>query len=383
MGIREKVFTAEELTDNPRILQDPSAYAGKMASLFDNGRPIHIETGCADGMFITQTAALYQSVNHIAVGQDPSVLAAAARKSQGDEGSLVFLLLDLDDMPNMFPSGEIDRLYINFRDPWRNELAIYEALEIPEIFFKTDDPTVFELSISQLSERCWKLRNISLDWRKSGTEDSNEPIYRLEAYKEFKAESVLEYMYDETLNANVIPQETADALRLEFAQEQKSLLPKLESALESNDFVTAHRLVHNLKGLAGLVGEITLARSAGDLERFLKNADVSDQLSDVLLKSFYRRLAIFRNDFKCVVDITHIPKKAVYTPSQRIIDRDQVKGLLDRLHNLLAAGNGDSLDMVDDIYRLPEAQTLADLVEECDFPAALTELDKVRKIWGV
>ena len=206
MRIRKKPWAPKELADNPRILRDPSAYAGKMTEYFDNNQPIHLEIGCGKGRFIAQTAAQNPHINHIAVEREDIVLAVAARLSREIDASLVFLLLDAQELPEYFKPGEISRLYINFCDPWPrkkkwakrrlthvNFLAMYENLKIPEIFFKTDNRILFEFSVNQFSERGWIMRNVSLDLHNSGIEDNimteyeekfsaQGPIYRLEAY---------------------------------------------------------------------------------------------------------------------------------------------------------------------------------------------------------
>ena len=208
MRNRKKPWTAGELAENPRILRDASDHAGRMPQYFNNALPIHVELGCGKGRFIAQTAARHPEINHVAIEREASVIAAAARLSRGVEGSLIFLQMDATELSDYFRPGEIKRLYINFCDPWRNKkkwakrrlthvnfLAMYETLEIPEIFFKTDNRILFEFSINQFSERGWIMRNVSLDLHQSGMENNimteyeekfSElgPIYRLEAYME-------------------------------------------------------------------------------------------------------------------------------------------------------------------------------------------------------
>ena len=209
MRIRKKPWAAKELSDNPRILQDPKNYAGKITGCFNNTRPIHLELGCGKGRFITQIAAINPHINYVAVEREAIVLAAAARLSRKSEGSLIFLNLDATDLPEYFNPGEICRLYINFCDPWSrkkkwakrrlthlNFLNMYETLKIPEIFLKTDNRILFEFSINQFSEKGMIMRNVSLDLHKSGMEDNimteyeekfsqKGPIYRLEAYRNY------------------------------------------------------------------------------------------------------------------------------------------------------------------------------------------------------
>ena len=203
MRIRKKPWAAKELAENPLVIKEPVAY--EIKKYFNTDQPIHLEIGCGKGRFICQTASKNPDINHVAVEREPIVLAVAARLASNIDGSVCFLNLDASDLPDFFLPGEIRRLYINFCDPWHrrkkwakrrlthvNFLAMYEKLEIPEIFFKTDNRILFEFSINQFSERNWIMRNISLDLHKSTNENimteyeekfsAFGPIYRLEAY---------------------------------------------------------------------------------------------------------------------------------------------------------------------------------------------------------
>ncbi|MCL2015317.1 MAG: tRNA (guanosine(46)-N7)-methyltransferase TrmB [Defluviitaleaceae bacterium] len=210
MRIRKKPWAKKELAENPYILRNSEQYALKFADYFNNDQPIHLELGCGKGHFIVATAKNNPQINHIAVEREPTVLAMAARLAKSEANTtapLVFVELDAAKLCDYFNPHEVSRLYINFCDPWprrkkwakrrlthANFLKIYETLQIPEIFFKTDNRILFEFSINQFSECGWIMRNISLDLHKSDYPDNIMteyeekfsplgPIYRLEAYK--------------------------------------------------------------------------------------------------------------------------------------------------------------------------------------------------------
>jgi len=207
MRARKKKWAPAELENNPRILRDLEAYEGKsLKAYFSNGNHIHLEIGCGKGRFITETSLRHPDINFIAIERDPTILAAAARRAeQVNAGSLIFVLEDVDNLLAYFKPGDIARLYINFCDPWPgkkkwakrrlthdNYLDKYEALQIPELFFKTDNQVLFEASLESFSRMKWTLQNVSLDLHKSKMEDNimteyeekfspHGPIYRLEA----------------------------------------------------------------------------------------------------------------------------------------------------------------------------------------------------------
>ena len=208
MRARKKKWAPAELENNPRIMRNLEAYEGKsLKDYFKNDHPVHLEIGCGKGRFITETSLRNPDINYIAIERDPMILAAAARRAeQVNAGSLIFLLEDVDNLLEYFKPGDISRLYINFCDPWPgkkkwakrrlthdNYLDKYQELQIPELFFKTDNQVLFEASLESFSRMKWTLQNVSLDLHKSKMEDNimteyeekfspHGPIYRLEAY---------------------------------------------------------------------------------------------------------------------------------------------------------------------------------------------------------
>jgi len=121
------------------------------------------------------------------------------------------VLADVNDLADYFNPGDISRLYINFCDPWPgkknrakrrlthdNFLQKYQQLQIPEIFFKTDNRQLFEFSLESLNRCGWLIENISLDLHADNMEGNIKteyeekfsalgPIYRLEARPRPKA----------------------------------------------------------------------------------------------------------------------------------------------------------------------------------------------------
>lgn len=192
------------MENNPRILRDEAEYAGRLRELF--GSAIHLEIGCGKGRFIIETSRRNPDVAFIAIERDETILATAARRAEENAaGRLFFIHADVNDGLEFIRPGEISRLYINFCDPWarkkkrakrrlthENFLQIYERLQIPELFFKTDNRILFEASLESLSRRNWLVKNISLDLHASDMPDNimteyeekfspHGPIYRLEA----------------------------------------------------------------------------------------------------------------------------------------------------------------------------------------------------------
>jgi len=213
MRARTKKWAPNELSTNPRILQKAD-----FSSLLDNigEYPIHLEIGCGKGRFICEISRNNPNIQYIAIEREPTILAIAARQAElTNAGSIIFVQADADNLLELLKTDElliqISRLYINFCDPWSRKkkwakrrlthekyLLMYEALKIPEVFFKTDNRILFESSLESFNLRGWKMKNISLDLHADTlkypdnimTEYEEKfspfgPIYRLEAYTPF------------------------------------------------------------------------------------------------------------------------------------------------------------------------------------------------------
>jgi len=218
MRARKKKWAPAELANNPLIIRNDETQTNdgtpispiSLRAFFGNDAPIHVEIGCGKGRFVTEMARRNPEINYLAIEREPAILAAAARRglqmSQESPLSLAFLLLDVTELAGKIAPGEIARLYLNFSDPWpgkkkwakrrlthENFLRTYEALGIPEVFFKTDNRSLFEFSIESFSLAGWRMQNISLDLHANMPEDNIVteyeekfskfgPIYRLEAF---------------------------------------------------------------------------------------------------------------------------------------------------------------------------------------------------------
>jgi len=207
MRARKKKWAPTELANNPRIIRDLDEYANRLHDYFDNTNPIYLEIGCGKGRFAAESSRRNPHINYLAMEREPVILAAAARQAEAvGANALAFLLMDADQLLDYFKPGDIERLYINFCDPWPGKkkrakrrlthekyLNMYEALKIPELHFKTDNRPLFEFSIESFSSKGWLIKNVSLDLHVSQMEDNIKteyeekfsekgfPIYRLEA----------------------------------------------------------------------------------------------------------------------------------------------------------------------------------------------------------
>ncbi len=186
MRLRKKPWVAEALTDFSNIvLQNPNEdLKGKWAEVLGNDLPLHVELGTGKGKFIAGMGELYQGqLNFVGIEAQQDVLYYAAQKVRDRELPNVRLLVfDVNEILTIFAQGEIDRLYVNFCDPWpknrhakrrlthANFLEKYRTVLKPggQLWFKTDNQPLFEFSLEQFQEFGLKLNNISYDLHNSG-----------------------------------------------------------------------------------------------------------------------------------------------------------------------------------------------------------------------
>lgn len=217
MRLRHKPYAMEMIeTYSQFIIADPEAYKGSWGKLFGNDNPIHIEVGTGRGRFIYEMAKAHPHINYIGIEKFSSVIVDALQKLIDEEvPNLKLINKDAKDLTVFFESGEIDRVYLNFSDPWpkaRHEkrrltyksfLQNYEQVLVKggEIHFKTDNQGLFEYSLISISEYGMPLQYISLDLHNSEFEGNimteyeekfsskGNRIYRVEA--KFRNEPVL------------------------------------------------------------------------------------------------------------------------------------------------------------------------------------------------
>ncbi len=210
MRMRKKRNRDERLERvSERLIKNPEEHKGEWSKLFDNSNPIHIEIGSGKGKFISEMAKLHPDVNFIAVDVIPDVILMALEKTaDGDYPNLRFIICDASMLSECFLEGEIDRIYLNFSDPWKkkkqakrrlthaNFLNVYKKILIKggKLCFKTDNRGLFEFSLNSFAaDRDFIMSNISLDLHNSDFEgnvmteyeqkfsEQGMPIYRLEA----------------------------------------------------------------------------------------------------------------------------------------------------------------------------------------------------------
>lgn len=151
-------------------------------SSFDAQRPLWLELGCGKGAFATQMSVRHTEVNYLAFEKVTDVMLMAMEKAERDGcGNLRFYNGDAENVCALLDGAKVDRLFINFCDPWpkkRNAkrrltsprfLESYKALlnDGARIYFKTDNRDLFDYSIEQFVACGYTLENVCYDLHSS------------------------------------------------------------------------------------------------------------------------------------------------------------------------------------------------------------------------
>ena len=188
MRLRRDPKAQEYIKQDKRVIKNPEEYKGKWNEFFGNHHPIHVEFGCGKGGFITELAKRNPDINYIAAERAETVIYKACKKANEREvgDNLYFIYFDVAQCLDLFEEAEVERIYLNFSDPWpkrrhahkrltyRDFLKKYEKIlsEAGEIHFKTDNKGLFASSIEEFSLEKWLLKNVTLDLHQSGMEDN-------------------------------------------------------------------------------------------------------------------------------------------------------------------------------------------------------------------
>lgn len=214
MRLRNVPGARETIIENQFSIQEPEQKKGKWAEVFGNDHPIHIEVGMGKGQFIIEMAKRNPEINYIGIEKYSSVLVRAVEKLEDfEQNNLRLIRMDAENIEEVFDKDEVDRIYLNFSDPWPKDrhtkrrltstrfLERYNNILTPEgrVMFKTDNKDLFDFSLEQVEEAGWILENHTYDLHHSEYNEGNvmteyeekfsvkgNPICRLVAYRHAK-----------------------------------------------------------------------------------------------------------------------------------------------------------------------------------------------------
>lgn len=174
MRLRNIPGSKEAIAESAYVIQNPEKRRGCWQEVFGNQNPVQIEVGMGKGRFIMDMARLHPEVNYIGIEMYDSVLLRAVQKIEQLEEklpNLYFIRTDARNLPEIFEKEEVDRIYLNFSDPWpkdrhtkrrltsRQFLERYDQILVKhgQVEFKTDNRPLFEFSLDEIREAGWTL----------------------------------------------------------------------------------------------------------------------------------------------------------------------------------------------------------------------------------
>lgn len=174
MRMRTKKWAKPELAACPYYIDNPASLRGQWAGAFKKLQPMWLELGCGKGYYLQQAGIAHPDRNLVGIDISSDVLGVARRRiseSYAEVGrevdNLILAWQDIERITGLFaPEDAMERMFINFCNPWfkpaqyKHRLTHIRQLEqyltflAPdgEIWFKTDDDTLFTHSLVYFKE---------------------------------------------------------------------------------------------------------------------------------------------------------------------------------------------------------------------------------------
>lgn len=182
MRLRKKWWARTEMEENPFFIKDNFEHYSKWNEVFQNNNPIYLELGCGWGKFISEHAENNKNINYIGIDLKDEVLVYALRKLKEQElYNARILAMNISFIEKVLSKDEIDRIYINFCNPWpklrQNKRRLTHSVFLKkykeflksssEIWFKTDDDGLFRDSIDYFKGEGFDIKYLTYDLHKS------------------------------------------------------------------------------------------------------------------------------------------------------------------------------------------------------------------------
>ena len=178
MRLRNITGSREMIAESRFVVHEPQEYKGRWRELFGNDHPLRIEIGMGKGRFIMDLARMHPEINYVGIEKYSSVLLRGIQKMETDPlPNLYFIRMEAEEIADVFDREEVERIYLNFSDPWpkdrhakrrlpsREFLKRYDEILVRDgvIEFKTDNQDLFRFALEEIEPAGWRLLQMTED----------------------------------------------------------------------------------------------------------------------------------------------------------------------------------------------------------------------------
>lgn len=164
-------------------VMEPQTLLGHWRERMPDCTALWVEVGCGKGKFTAETAQANPTVLLVAVERCREAMVVAMEKAQSmGLKNVLFIDMDVAEIESVFAPGEIDRLFINFPDPWPRKKNAKRRLthrsfldkycrvvkQGGEFHFKTDNAPLFAFSLEEFAACGLETKNVTDDLHKEG-----------------------------------------------------------------------------------------------------------------------------------------------------------------------------------------------------------------------
>lgn len=211
MRLRNITGSREKIVQSPFVADRPQEYRGKWNVRFGNGRPIHVEIGMGKGQFLYTLAQRHPEINYIGIEKYSSVLLRAVQKLEEKElPNLVLIRMEAEEIGEVFGPEEVERIYLNFSDPWpkdrhakrrlpsRQFLERYDGIlrKDGRLEFKTDNRELFDFAVEEAKAAGWRIRELTGDLHRDPAMNKDNVMTEYEEKFSAQGNPICKYVID-------------------------------------------------------------------------------------------------------------------------------------------------------------------------------------------
>ena len=182
MRLRNITGSRDVIAESDFVIHDETKRKGQWKEIFGNDLPIRLEIGMGKGRFIMDMAEKYPDADYLGIEKYSSVLLRAIQKMEervekNENLNVRFIRMDAEYICDVFEEGEVDRIYLNFSDPWPKDRHAKRRLESRQflerydrilkkdgrIEFKTDNRALFDFAVEEVEASAFKITALTHD----------------------------------------------------------------------------------------------------------------------------------------------------------------------------------------------------------------------------